>query len=392
MSDTKKRQTQKKQIIKIITIHGPLSRVDIARMTGITQAITGAIVNDLIATNIVHVVGETGPTVPGSGRPRILLAAVGKREFFIGSELSERFLTFSLVDNIGQIFKQTSIRIDKTTFNQQLTGTFYYQQLQTFINICQNYHPRAVGIALPGHFDAEAQQIVSNNPLWLSFDLTLILNKIDLPIYLENNVHCMAIRERLFNDAHHDMNFIFFHVGRGLFCSSMNQGQIYGANNFLVGEIGHNIMSPNGEYCECGRRGCLQTYASEGWLIKKTQLLYQKLPQSYLHQLVDNVADVTIEVVLQAYEIGDEGVINILDHAMQYLAQAVSNISTLLDSQQIILHGQIFVQPGLVALLRQYIQQNQFLINRTAIQPVILKPYQTCDGSDAAATMASLQY
>src|SRR5699024_4510239 len=128
--------------------------------------------------------------------------------------------------------------------------------------------------------------------------------------------------------------------------SYIYQGKPYGTDNFLVGEIGHMIVNPDGEFCECGRRGCLQTYASEAWIIKKAQILYQNTSTTYLHQLVTDANQITIETIMKAFTLGDDGIINILTNAMKYLAIALNNLSVMIDSQQIILHGQLFnLQP-----------------------------------------------
>ncbi|MHC9332795.1 ROK family protein, partial [Clostridium perfringens] len=98
---------------------------------------------------------------------------------------------------------------------------------------------------------------------WKNFNLKEILKTITLPVYFKNNVKCMTLAERLFGSNNNNDNFIFFHISRGMFCSYMYNGKLYAENNLLVGEIGHIIVHPNGELCECGKRGCLQTYGSE---------------------------------------------------------------------------------------------------------------------------------
>lgn len=115
----------------------------------------------------------------------------------------------------------------------------------------------------------------------------------------------MTIAERIFRFDSTDSNFIFFHVGRGMFCSHMYQGELYGKENILVGEVGHTIVHSDGELCECGKRGCLQTYASEAWIIKKSQILYDNSETTYLRQLTPSRDGLTIEITLKAYRLGD---------------------------------------------------------------------------------------
>ena len=111
----------------------------------------------------------------------------------------------------------------------------------------------------------------------------------------------MTLAERLFSFNGTDDNFIFFHVGRGMFCSYMYNGELYAKDNFLVGEIGHIVVHPDGELCECGKRGCLQTYGSEAWIIKKSQILFDSSETTYLKQLVIDKDKIKIETILKAY-------------------------------------------------------------------------------------------
>ncbi len=112
--------------------------------------------------------------------------------------------------------------------------------------------------------------------------------------------------ERLFTFNGTDDNFIFFHVGRGMFCSYMYNGELYPKDNFLVGEIGHIVAHPDEELCECGKRGCLETYGSEAWIIKKSNILFENSKTTYLRQLVIDKNKIIIETILKAYSLYDE--------------------------------------------------------------------------------------
>ncbi|WDF82421.1 ROK family protein [Lacticaseibacillus pabuli] len=388
MATTKKQHEQLLAILKQVYTHGPVSRVDIAHNTGITQAITGKLVAQLIDEHALQEVGETAPTRPGSGRRRTLLALRGEQSYYIGSELSEWAFTFSLIDNAGKVVRQEHRDIDVSRRAIFINASNYRTLLDDFITECAPYHPVAIGIALPGHFNASSHNIWSSHPLWREFDLKTATANLPLPVFMENNVHCMAIAAHLVGKPHPGDNFTFFHVGRGIFSSYMHNGAIHGADNYIVGEIGHTIVNPAGQLCECGRRGCLQTYSSEGIIIRHAQTLFRSTTQTYLRQIDTDASQITIQDVLRAYSLGDDGVTNILDNAMKYIAQTVNNLSIMLDSQHLVLHGRIFQPESLAKLLTGYIRQNAFLINGTTMQPVTIAPYGLNDGADAAAVMA----
>ena len=84
----------------------------------------------------------------------------------------------------------------------------------------------------------------------------------DQPIVLTNDANAAAIGEMTFGVAKGMKDFIVFTLGTGLGSGIVANGElIYGHDGF-AGELGHTIVNPNGRWCGCGRRGCLETYVS----------------------------------------------------------------------------------------------------------------------------------
>lgn len=391
MKLTKNQQKLRFKILDKIYAKGPISRIDISKETGITPATVSEITGNIIEEKLIHEIGEAMPEEAKSGRKKILLAISPNHSFYIGTEFSPKYISFCLTDNIGNIFDEKTILATTYDFSDTLTEDFYLTELNKFIESCKNYNLRGIGIALPGHFDEKNKKIISNNSFWKNFNIKLLLNNIDLPIYFENNVKCMTLAERLFNFTGTDDNFIFFHVGRGMFCSYMYNGELYAKNNFLVGEIGHIVVHPDGELCECGKRGCLQTYGSEAWIIKKCQILFDNSETTYLKQLVTDKNKLTIETVLKAYSLGDEGVINILHSAIKYLSITINNLSMMIDANKIIVHGELFKEPLLTNLLKELLNQNINLLSTNKKQEVIVKDYHNYNGAFAATALCISQ-
>lgn len=308
----------------------------------------------------------------------------------MGIELSEKFFSFVLCDNLGNIFLQKNIIAE--TDSEELDEKRFFQEVQLFLQECHDFHPSAVGIALPGHFDETNQTIQTNNVFWKQFYFGDFIKSLDIPVYFENNVKCMTLAERLFENTCTDENFTFLHVARGMFCSSIYQSRLYGEENILVGEVGHIIVHPDGELCKCGRKGCLQTYASEVWIIKKSQILFDNSESTYLHQLSSTRENITIEKILKAYELGDEGVINILHNAIKYLSITINNIAMMIDSNKMIIHGQIFNEPQLLALLKEHMAKQVSLLAGQKNQQFKLKEYHPSNGAVAACGLCVYRY
>ena len=387
MKLTKNQQKLRFNILDKIYAKGRISRIDISKETGITPATVSEITGNMIQENLIHEIGEVITEESKSGRKKILLGISPNHSFYIGTELSPKYISFCLTDNVGKILKEKIISLDTSNLNEILTEEYYVNELNNFIKSCEEYSPKAVGIALPGHFDENNICIISNNSFWKNFNIKVILDNIDLPIYFENNVKCMTLAERLFTFTGIDSNFIFFHVGRGMFCSYMYNGNLYAKDNFLVGEIGHVVVHPDGELCECGKRGCLQTYGSEAWIIKKSQILFDNSEITYLKQLVTDKNKLTIETILKAYNLGDEGIIKILHSAIRYLSITINNLSMMIDCNKIIIHGELFNEPLLRNLLNELLNQNISLLSKHKKQDIIIKDYHNHNGSLSAAAL-----
>lgn len=387
MKLTKKQQELRFKILDKIYSKGPISRIDISRETGITPATVSEITGNMINENLIYEIGEVVSEEIKSGRKKILLNIESNHSFYIGSELSQKYISFCLTDNIGKILKEKTIYLNSFELIDTLTESFYLNELNEFIKDCKEYNPKGIGIAIPGHFDENEKAIISNNPFWKDFDINYILDNIPLPIYFENNVHCMALSERIFSPTKKNENFLLLHVGNGMFCSYMYNGTLYEKDNFLVGEVGHIIAHPDGELCECGKRGCLQTYASESWIIKKAQILFDNSESTFLKQLVTDKNKITIKTLLKAYILGDEGVINILHSAIKYLSITINNLFMLIGSNKIVLHGELFNESLLSNLLLDHLKRDISLLVVSQKQNVVFKKYSSINGALSGAAL-----
>lgn len=328
--------------------------------------------------------GEEINTQSKAGRKKILLSIMPAHSYFIGVELFETYLTFCLTDNLGTIIFTKEIQEDKQV---STTTSSLLKHLNDFINQSKEYNPLAVGIAIPGHYNPKSKFIMTNNPFWKFFDLNIIIENISLPVYFENNVITMTLAERLFGEDSKDRNFLFLHLRRGMFSSYMYESKIYARDNYTVGEIGHTVINPLGELCECGKHGCLQTYASQTWMIRKAKVMFQNISDSRLRQLVDHKDDIDIYTIVTAYQLGDEAVINLVNTAMKYFSIAINNLLLAMDTDIIYIHGEIFDNDSIKNLLIQNLEDNVAIIKTEKTTERIFKPYFKFNGAIGAAAL-----
>lgn len=376
---SKAKQKQIARILDTLYVQGPTSRIDLSKYLKITPATMSELTQYLIDKKILYELGELEEDIR-AGRKKILLDICPHHSYYIGAELFEHSLVLCLMDNKNNIITQESYEFDMIDENKVI------QSIQQFNK--HDYPISAIGIAIPGHYDPQSDHIITNNPFWKNFSLTSIQNAFQMPVYFENNVNSMAIYERLFGQFKGDINFIFMHFRRGMFSSYLYHQKIYARNNFYVGEIGHMVMNPHGTLCECGKHGCLQTYASQTWMIKKAKLLYQSETNTYLKTLVKDEEEIDIQIILQAYHLGDSAIVHMIETAINYIAIAINNILVSLDANIVYLHAELFNDQSIAWLLLKQIEHHDSkLLPRDDIE-MIIKPYAKENGAIAACALA----
>ncbi len=376
------------QLLQVLYRKGPQSRAQLAKATGITQATVSRDSALLLELAIIQEAGlEPLPTHhPGPRQTQLTIMSGGA--VYLGVELTADSFSFCLTDRLGHVLAQQVITHPTPYDRKFLDQTHLIRRLQRFLKKNAAYQPIACGIALPGHYIETTQRIASSNAAWSFFDLQPVVAALGMPVYFENNVNCEALAESLIGKNHDGENFVYVHVARGVFCATIHDGEMYGTKNFAVGEISHTIVDPEGELCDCGRHGCLQTYASHESLVKKARVLFQHSPDSTLRQLVKTPEQINIDTVITAYQLGDPGIINLLTRAVRSLSAVLNNVALLIDARRMIVHGKLFDQPELLHLLQSYLDQNQFQFTAVAAQQVIVKPFQPFDGAIGGAMLA----
>jgi glucokinase len=126
-----------------------------------------------------------------------------------------------------------------------------------------------------------------------------------VPVVLTNDANAAAIGEMIFGAAKPYKHFIVITLGTGVGSGIVVNGELLYGHDGFAGEIGHTIYDPKGRDCGCGRKGCLETYASAGG-IKRTvfELLAKSNAESELRSI--SFTDLTAARITEAAAKGDE--------------------------------------------------------------------------------------
>ena len=161
-------------------------------------------------------------------------------------------------------------------------------------------------------------------------------DKTDLKAKLTNDANAAAYAEMIYGGAKEMQNFLVITLGTGLGSGIVVNGQIlYGATGF-AGELGHTIVENNGRQCACGRKGCLETYASATG-IKKT--INDFLSQTKIESILRNLDYISGKDIYIAAEKGDECAIKAIEYTGQILGLHLSDYIALFSPEAIFITG-----------------------------------------------------
>ncbi len=342
-------------VLKTIYERGSISRADIARTTRLTRPTVSTIVADLMSEELVTEVGQ-GPSAGGK-RPT-LLAVDHDAYHLLCVDLGAQEFRGALIDLQGKIGQ----RLYLPTRNQKGEAA-----LQLIYKMIDNLMEAAslpilgIGIGTPGIIDTQQGIIYEAVNLgWRDLPLQALLQaRYDLPVHLANDSQAAALGEMVFGSSGKASNMVLVKAGSGISAGIVLNGRIFSGDNFSPGEIGHQTVLNGNKPCTCGRQGCLETVASSRAVLEKAGTIIQTQPDSILAQLAVDAAELNIDLVLQAFEAGDETIRSMIAEVGQYLGTAVANLASILNIQHMIIGGQVarFGEPLLAAIRHEVNQQ-----------------------------------
>ena len=221
----------------------------------------------------------------------------------------------------------------------------------------------AVGIGCPGSIDKEHGVVVfSNNIVMHNAPVADEFRKyIDLPVFLENDANAAALGEyAAFGEG--ISSFVFFTLGTGVGGGIILDGKVWSGFNGAGGEIGHQTLIFGGEPCTCGRRGCLEAYASVTALIRQTKEAMAAHPESMMNEWAEkNDGRVSGRTAFECAKLGDAVAIGVRDRYIEYVADGVASIVNVLQPQVVAIGGGISREGDvLLEPIKKYFAENDY--------------------------------
>lgn len=344
------RAINRSHVLNAIKTYGPIGRADIARRTGLSPATVTSISAKLITQNLVF---EKSAGDSSGGRPPILLVINPKGGYVVGIKLTETNAVCALTDLEATVIAKASMPL--SGHNPIRVVEDLAHMVTTFIREQKISKKQllGVGVGLAGIVDAN-EGILRQSPIygWDNVPLRQMLqSKLNVPIYIENDVNTLTLTERWFGPGQGVDNFLTVTVGRGVGLGIVVNGQFYRGQNGGAGELGHTTIDPKGPLCACGKHGCLEAYVGDPGLIRAANEEYER---GHLSVKVE-----TIEGLLQLAQSGDSSAIKIFKKAGGILGIAIANLINLFNPKKIIISGEGTREGDYLFIsMKESIQQN----------------------------------
>lgn len=308
-------------VLNLIRRRQPISRADLARVSGLQRSTVSQIIEQLVRERWV-VDGPTG-RLPRGRRPTFL--QLNDRRAIVVVDLRPATTTIAISDANGRFLSQQAI---STPTDAGAAAAELSEEIKGMICRHRDLLFEGIGISVPGRFDDKQQRVVfAPNLKWKEFDLRGPLEKATgLKVELENAANACVLAEVWFGQAEKTRDLVVVTVSEGVGVGVFSNGHLLRGLNGMAGEFGHVPLDLDGPECGCGSRGCWEVYASN-W----AALRY--------YQESGGVDCPTFKGLLSLAKTGDELALAALDRMGKAIGRGLRMIVAGLSPEEIVFVG-----------------------------------------------------
>lgn len=342
MSRTNTKEDQKGtkiNIIQTLRISGPVARIELARLTGLSRATISMAISELIESGLVQ---ETESKYSTGGRPATILELTPYSKIIVGADFTNNLWTLGAFDLLGNVIHKTIIPVNSNSPVSVVDSLL--ENLTGFLAQIDSKPIELLGLGMPGLVDIKRGVIKGAYDLgWYDIEITkLIQSTFNWPIVVLNRHRARGLAECRFGSGKEFSNPIYIGVGTGIAAGIFHNRQLlYGAVGG-GGDLGHVTIDPNGPLCPCGNHGCLQLYATGPVMEQEIRMLLRSGRTSSIYSTPGyDLQHIKSDTICKGADDGDPLCEEVVGKAAAYLGIAMANAVNLLNPEAIILGGPI---------------------------------------------------
>ncbi|MDP3437955.1 MAG: ROK family protein [Bacteroidales bacterium] len=327
----------KKDIIRLLVIGGNYSITDISKEMNTSVPTITKLIVELISESYVLDFGKQGTN--GGRRPNVygLNPDAG---YFAGVDISKDFISMGVINFKGEM--------NEFVGNREFVMENTIESLDSLCSIINSFLnklsiPRdkilSLGVNLSGRVNSESGYSYSFYFLGEKPLSMLIEERVDCPVYIENDSRAMTYGEFMMGSDSHVKNMIFINASWGLGIGIIMDGRLYYGKSGFSGEYGHFPFFDNEIICRCGKRGCLETGVSGSAIHRMFTERLKEGRVSMLSGKFNNGLEITLEDIMDALQKEDVLAIEIIECVGNEMGKAISGLINLFNPELIVLGG-----------------------------------------------------
>lgn len=320
------------EVLRRVSVDGPLSRQDLATASNLSMATVASIVSELIQ---LEVLVESETVRRATGRPLTRLTVNPAFGLFIGVDVAETYIHAALFDAALDTRAEERMAVvdpigDPAGVVQQIGDL-----VRRLSDRADGDQVRGVGICVPGLVDdADGVSVFAPNWAWRQVPVRRMLaEQFNHPVHLDNPLRALVVSELWREPGLGGKNLAVVNLGTGVGAGLAFGGDLYRGTSNSAGEWGHTTVVLDGWACRCGSSGCVEAYIGAPGLLRH---LHEADPNHRALRLGQTEA---ITELARSFEAGDPAAIAAVSAGGRYLGAGLGSLVNVVNPDSVVLMG-----------------------------------------------------
>lgn len=318
------RDNNRDLVLEVLRRNQPISRVDIARRSGLQRSTISSIVDGLIEERWVR---EGSVVKTERGRRPTMLTMNDDLLLLVG-DIRPTKAILAVVDLNGRFLDRTMVPIiadPKQGVDLIAKGMRHLQSR------FRGKSWEGAGISLPGRVNKITQKLAwAPNLPWVGFDIRGALQKaLKIQVELENAANACLLSEVWFGHMEGIQNAVLITISEGVGAAALVNGSLMQGADGLAGELGHVSVSDSGPRCACGQVGCWEMFASSRAALR------------YLYEETKGKDALTIQDLMNLEASGNQAARAALNRQAEWIGRGLRVVAAAFNPELILFVGDI---------------------------------------------------
>jgi N-acetylglucosamine repressor len=367
------REVNRSIVLDILREGHPISRVELARRTGLSKPTVSSIVEDLVGAGLVREVGIE-PSAHRTGRPPSLLVYNERAVAFAGIQFGVSTTHVAIADGLGNLIATATVAAVHGDPDQSVRDARGALRVALTRSGVKRENLRAVGVAVPGMVDPHTGVcVLAPNIGWQDAPIReRVQSALRLPTVVANSTHAAAIAEARLHPAERGA-MVWVYAGTGIGAGVVLDGALFTGPGGFAGELGHAPVEHSAIPCSCGNRGCLETVASGAAIVRRARELIADGCGGALRR---HRREVTADLVARLAAEGDTAALTAIRDAGHELGRGIAYVVNLLSPSLIVLGGPlVMMSEAYVDAVRESVAQHALPQTSVPVTVTALGPH-----------------